>query len=254
MRVHTHTCIQMVYYILVEDRHLLQQLLHDDGKLLFPSFHAFYLNFAAKRKGHLLSLYQRYSQNRPNIQMNQASRALFTSVGDQPVPSKGRRKSNVESSLMGLVDRFTGSSPNTAVKKAAVTATLCPGAQGEYVTGKSILTLASFRNFLVKTQEMAGVVSLNDTFEIILKCDPLSKLMKEDLDTIAEDTVVSPRSFAAYLLSAEGNAVGYASTRAVYQDMTCPLSEYFISSSHNTYLSGHQLHGESSINMYIMVS
>ncbi|KAF8607096.1 hypothetical protein BDV93DRAFT_520006 [Ceratobasidium sp. AG-I] len=52
--------------------------------------------------------------------------------------------------------------------------------------------------------------------------------------------------FTTFLLSTENAAFGDKA-----HDMTRPLSEYYISSSHNTYLVGHQLVGESTIEGYI---
>lgn len=67
--------------------------------------------------------------------------------------------------------------------------------------------------------------------------------------------------FLAYLISKENRllkapdpsdaAVPFDNGGA--RDMTHPLNEYFISSSHNTYLLGRQVVGESSIEGYIRV-
>uniref|UniRef100_A0A672QI82 Phosphoinositide phospholipase C n=1 Tax=Sinocyclocheilus grahami TaxID=75366 RepID=A0A672QI82_SINGR len=61
---------------------------------------------------------------------------------------------------------------------------------------------------------------------------------------------MTPNGFTMYMLSKENDVYNPEHGR-VYQDMSRPLSHYFISSSHNTYLTKDQLIGESSIDAYI---
>lgn len=56
--------------------------------------------------------------------------------------------------------------------------------------------------------------------------------------------------FLMYLSSTEGSIFNPAMLE-LYQDMTQPLSHYFISSSHNTYLLEDQIRGQSSVEGYI---
>ncbi|XP_071494075.1 uncharacterized protein [Diadema antillarum] len=55
-----------------------------------------------------------------------------------------------------------------------------------------------------------------------------------------------------YVLSEEGDLFEHGH-REVNQDMTRPLSEYYIASSHNTYLLGDQLMSQSSVDVYGLV-
>lgn len=64
--------------------------------------------------------------------------------------------------------------------------------------------------------------------------------------------VITLEGFTMYLMSSDNSAFTDQHL-GVYQDMTRPLPEYYISSSHNTYLVGHQLIGESTIEGYIRV-
>lgn len=61
---------------------------------------------------------------------------------------------------------------------------------------------------------------------------------------------VSARQFQNAILNSKRN--GWMDTREqrVWQDMTQPLSHYFIDSSHNTYLTGNQVTSMSSVDMY----
>lgn len=55
-----------------------------------------------------------------------------------------------------------------------------------------------------------------------------------------------------YLMSDE-NAPVFLDRLDIYMDMDQPLCAYYINSSHNTYLSGRQFGGKSSVEMYRQV-
>ncbi|XP_011494544.1 PREDICTED: 1-phosphatidylinositol 4,5-bisphosphate phosphodiesterase-like [Ceratosolen solmsi marchali] len=63
---------------------------------------------------------------------------------------------------------------------------------------------------------------------------------------------MSKDGFIRYLMSDE-NAPVFLDRLDVYMDMDQPLSHYYINSSHNTYLSGRQFGGKSSVEMYRQV-
>ncbi|KAJ3506827.1 hypothetical protein NLJ89_g6652 [Agrocybe chaxingu] len=73
------------------------------------------------------------------------------------------------------------------------------------------------------------------------------------LDDSSPPTIVphlTLQAFTSFLLSHDNSAFADLH-HGVWHDMTRPLAEYFISSSHNTYLVGHQLVGVSTVEGYI---
>ena len=70
-------------------------------------------------------------------------------------------------------------------------------------------------------------------------------------ETIAKK-MLSKDGFIRYLMSDE-NAPVFLDRLDIYMEMDQPLSHYYINSSHNTYLSGRQFGGKSSVEMYRQV-
>uniref|UniRef100_A0A8C5HFX3 Phosphoinositide phospholipase C n=1 Tax=Gouania willdenowi TaxID=441366 RepID=A0A8C5HFX3_GOUWI len=72
----------------------------------------------------------------------------------------------------------------------------------------------------------------------------------EPSDTAINQAAMTLDGFQMYLCSPEGS-IFKPNYLELHQDMTQPLSHYFISSSHNTYLLEDQLRGPSSLEAYI---
>uniref|UniRef100_A0A3Q3NHP9 1-phosphatidylinositol 4,5-bisphosphate phosphodiesterase n=1 Tax=Labrus bergylta TaxID=56723 RepID=A0A3Q3NHP9_9LABR len=74
----------------------------------------------------------------------------------------------------------------------------------------------------------------------------------EPNESLAQKGQISVEGFARYL-SGEENSIIPPEKLDQSEDMTLPLSHYFINSSHNTYLTAGQLAGNSSVEMYKQV-
>ncbi|XP_077011270.1 1-phosphatidylinositol 4,5-bisphosphate phosphodiesterase delta-4 [Tamandua tetradactyla] len=103
------------------------------------------------------------------------------------------------------------------------------------------LTLLEFVDFLQEEQKEGDRAS-DLALKLIDRYEPS--------DSGKHRHVLSMDGFLNYLCSKDGNIFNPACC-PIYQDMTQPLTHYYINSSHNTYLVGDQLCGQSSVEGYI---
>ncbi|XP_045054126.1 1-phosphatidylinositol 4,5-bisphosphate phosphodiesterase delta-4 [Desmodus rotundus] len=103
------------------------------------------------------------------------------------------------------------------------------------------LTLLEFVDFL-REEQKEGDRASDLALELIDRYEPS--------DSGKLRHVLSMDGFLSYLCSKDGDIFS-PSCLPIFQDMTHPLSHYYINSSHNTYLVGDQICGQSSVEGYI---
>ncbi|KAJ7372700.1 1-phosphatidylinositol 4,5-bisphosphate phosphodiesterase beta-4 [Desmophyllum pertusum] len=116
------------------------------------------------------------------------------------------------------------------------------------------MTPAEFAEFLNREQEeslslaaCARLMSVHDKFHMMYK----QKCAGDNPESYRlSKSFLSYHGFLSYLRSQDNSAVN-PEHNTVYQEMDQPLTDYFINSSHNTYLTGRQLKGKSSLEAYV---
>ncbi|XP_056386205.1 1-phosphatidylinositol 4,5-bisphosphate phosphodiesterase epsilon-1 isoform X5 [Hyla sarda] len=103
--------------------------------------------------------------------------------------------------------------------------------------------ILQFNDFLVNCQ--GEHYSYDEVLSIIQKFEPSISMRQQGL--------MSFEGFARYLMDKDNFASKNDESQINVDDLHFPLSYYFIESSHNTYLTGHQLKGESSVELYSQV-
>lgn len=136
----------------------------------------------------------------------------------------------------------------------------------EDTEGKGFLNFEQFKSFIRKLgyrPEFKAIFEsccTNENYDLMSKGDFVKFLCEEQKEQICDectlDSIFTEFSsngqylnfdeFTSFLMSLYTNGI-----RNLVEDFTKPLNEYFISSSHNTYLLGRQFKGISSIEGYI---
>ncbi|XP_041319585.1 1-phosphatidylinositol 4,5-bisphosphate phosphodiesterase eta-2 [Pyrgilauda ruficollis] len=112
-----------------------------------------------------------------------------------------------------------------------------------YSNHKDYLDTDDLKRFLETEQKMTNVTK-EHCLEIISKFEPCPENKKEG--------ALGIDGFTNYMRSPSGDIFNPEHYQ-VNQDMSYPLSHYFITSSHNTYLMGDQLMSQSRVDMYAWV-
>jgi hypothetical protein len=122
---------------------------------------------------------------------------------------------------------------------------------GELMNNQKMRTTVSEKTFLEKFlhgkqgQKNATIVDVRKIFRRLHDMEfAHTSTEPKDLSRINKE------QFEAYLLASENDAFSPEKENLILQDMNRPLSEYFINSSHNTYLTGDQYKSPSSVEMY----
>ncbi|XP_044213643.1 1-phosphatidylinositol 4,5-bisphosphate phosphodiesterase zeta-1-like isoform X2 [Thunnus albacares] len=110
-----------------------------------------------------------------------------------------------------------------------------------YASGKTTLPACALLRFLHK--EQMELTANEETAESLID-------RYEIEETARESRCMTFEGFLRYMESKDCCVFDQAHT-SVYQDMDQPLTSYFISSSHNTYLMGDQLVGKSHLDAYV---
>jgi hypothetical protein len=124
---------------------------------------------------------------------------------------------------------------------------------GEYMNNRKMRTTVSDRTFLEKFlhgKQGQNNTSLQDVRTIFQRLHAMEFAHTTSAERIGDTTRINKDMFEAYLLASENDAFNPEKEAFRDSDMNQPLSEYFINSSHNTYLIGDQYTSQSSVEMY----
>uniref|UniRef100_A0A8V0ZJA1 Phosphoinositide phospholipase C n=1 Tax=Gallus gallus TaxID=9031 RepID=A0A8V0ZJA1_CHICK len=225
-----------------------QNFMVSDSNMTFVEFVELFKSFSVRSRKDLKDLFDVYAVpcNRSGLEPT----PLYTnlkidenSIGFQPDLDLLTR--NVSDLGLFIKSRQQLSDNQRQISDAIAAASIVTNGTGVESTSLGVfgVGIQQLNDFLVNCQ--GEHCTYDEILSIIQKFEPSVNMCQQGL--------LSFEGFARFLMDKDNFASKNDESQENAEDLQFPLSYYYIESSHNTYLTGHQLKGESSVELYSQV-
>ncbi|XP_063888080.1 1-phosphatidylinositol 4,5-bisphosphate phosphodiesterase epsilon-1-like isoform X4 [Scylla paramamosain] len=219
------------------------------AELDFTDFVVLYKSFSLRARNDLRELFKTLAVTRKSLSDSSLDDPGLSP--SSPPTSPAQRAPPLAKPSLGLLTRNTSLDllvfRNNCHKKkifdAVAAASIVTNCAGLDSSKSQVVTLAELRRFLEEQQGEPR--SLEEVRSLLYRHEPDPALRTQDL--------MSFEGFARFMMDEDNYAFPNEKMIPDEDEMNMPLSNYYIASSHNTYLTGHQLKGESSVELYSQV-
>ncbi|CAJ1081049.1 -phosphatidylinositol 4%2C5-bisphosphate phosphodiesterase epsilon-1 isoform X1 [Xyrichtys novacula] len=225
-----------------------QNLMVSDSTMSFIEFVELFKSFSIRSRKDLKELFDTFAV--PCSRSGPESAPLYTnlSIDDKDTglqPDLDLLTRNGSDLGLFIRTRQQMSDNQKQISDAIAAASIVTNGTGVENSSLGVLGLAipQLNDFLVNCQREH--LSYDEILSIIQKFEPSSSMRQMGW--------MSFEGFARFLMDKENFASRMEESQMNLEDLQYPLSYYYIESSHNTYLTGHQLKGESSVELYSQV-
>ncbi|XP_042312771.1 1-phosphatidylinositol 4,5-bisphosphate phosphodiesterase epsilon-1 isoform X2 [Sceloporus undulatus] len=225
-----------------------QTCMVSDSNMSFVEFVELFKSFSVRSRKDLKDLFDVYAV--PCNRLGSDSAPLYTSLkidenmnGLQPDLDLLTR--NISDLGLFIKNRQQLSDNQRQISDAIAAASIVTNGTGVESTSLGIfgVGIQQLNDFLVNCQ--GEHYTYDELLSIIQKFEPSINMCQQGL--------MSFEGFARFLMDKDNFASMNNESQENVDDLLFPLSYYYIESSHNTYLTGHQLKGESSVELYSQV-
>lgn len=225
-----------------------QSFMVSDSNMSFVEFVELFKSFSVRSRKDLKDLFDIYAV--PCNRAGSESAPLYTNLTiDENTsdlqPDLDLLTRNVSDLGLFIKSKQQLSDNQRQISDAIAAASIVTNGTGIESTSLGIfgVGILQLNDFLVNCQ--GEHCTYDEILSIIQKFEPSVSMCHQGL--------LSFEGFARFLMDKDNFASRNDESQENIKDLQLPLSYYYIESSHNTYLTGHQLKGESSVELYSQV-